>query len=179
MPHKLSQLGPGVAWYDLDGDGRDELMIGSGQGGRLSTWRHDPDAGFVEARQPALRFVADRDQTTVLGWQRAPGRRGLLIGVSNYEDAPGPAVRLTDPVANSLSDVLGAQASSTGPMALGDWDGDGDQDLFVGGRVVPGRFPEPASSVPVGERGRRFSRRLEPGVGKVRHGERRDMVGPG
>ena len=33
LPFKLSQLGPAVAWFDLDGDGHDDLVIGSGRGG--------------------------------------------------------------------------------------------------------------------------------------------------
>src|SRR5947208_1526087 len=34
LPRKLSQLGPGLAWFDLDGDGREDLVIGSGKGGK-------------------------------------------------------------------------------------------------------------------------------------------------
>jgi hypothetical protein len=39
-----------------------------------------------------------------------------------------------------------AGLSSTGPLAMADLDGNGDIVLFVGGRVIPGRFPTPASS---------------------------------
>ena len=36
LPRKLSQLGPGVAWYDVNGDRHDDLIIGGGKGGRLA-----------------------------------------------------------------------------------------------------------------------------------------------
>jgi len=38
LPRKLSQLGPGVTWADVDGDGRDDLVIPSGRAGSLAVF---------------------------------------------------------------------------------------------------------------------------------------------
>jgi len=46
LPRKLSQLGPGAAWADLNGDGWDDLVVGSGRGGQLALFRNDGRGGF-------------------------------------------------------------------------------------------------------------------------------------
>ena len=41
LPNRLSRLGPGVSWFDLDGDGLDDLIIGASRGGTVGisrTW---------------------------------------------------------------------------------------------------------------------------------------------
>jgi hypothetical protein len=149
LPRKLSQLGPGVAWFDLDGDGWDDLIIGSGRGGHLGVFLNDQHGGFKPLTNAPFNAPITRDQTTVLGLREPERPATLLIGSSNYEDGlgAGASVRQFTTGRPQVDDSIPGQLSSTGPLALGDLKGDGQMELFIGGRCVPGRFPEPASSL--------------------------------
>lgn len=158
LPKKFSQLGPGVAWFDLTGDGWDDLIIGSGRGGQLSVFANNQHGGFQLQAGAPLNVPVTRDQTAVLGFTLESGQKLVLAGSSNYEDglAAGAAVRQYDLAQRRIDDSMPGQPASTGPLALGDLDGDGDLDLFIGGRCLPGRYPEPASSIILRQNAGRF-----------------------
>ena len=149
LSRRLSQLGPGVSWFDVDGDGWEELLIGSGRGGQLAVFRNDGHGGFVRLSEPPFDQPVTRDQTAIIGWRRPDGQTVLLAGSASYEDGltNGSIVRQYLFQGKSVEDSLPGSGSSSGPLVLADVDGDGDLDLFVGGRVRAGRYPEAASSL--------------------------------
>ena len=67
LPWKLSQLGPGIAWFDFDKDGWEDLIIPSGRGGHLALLHNDGKGGFHPSSEPAFAITAARDQTTAVG----------------------------------------------------------------------------------------------------------------
>ena len=148
LPNKLSQLGPGVAWFDVNGDGREDLIIGDGGGGQVGVYINNGSQGFKRWEEPAFTQLLTRDETGIIGWHPATNQAVVLAGCANYEDGQteGPGVRQYLMAQPSVNDSLTTLDSSTGPLALADLTGKGVLYLFVGGRVIPGRWPEAASS---------------------------------
>jgi hypothetical protein len=147
LPRKLSQLGPGLAWSDVNGDGREDLLLANGRGGELELFLNQGGGKFQHLHLGAVLGRATDDETTVLGWTEG-GSRGFVVGQANYESGGTNGVKRYEFWAGGIRarEVLGTGPSSVGPMAFGDLAGDGNLALFVGGRVNPGRWPEAASS---------------------------------
>ncbi len=151
LPHRLSQLGPGLAAGDVDGDGRDEIFLAGakGMGCRMvaandanefvmhelfPVWDDDMDCESQGAVFIDVDADADLDLYVVSGGVECEPGSELLRDRLYVNDGEGHFER-------GREDQLPDLRDSGGIVAAADYDRDGDLDLFIGGRCVPGQYP--------------------------------------
>ncbi|MEZ5302191.1 MAG: VCBS repeat-containing protein [Verrucomicrobiales bacterium] len=155
LPWSHSRLGPGIAFADVNADGLDDFFIG----------RAANNAGYIYLNKGGGKFVVETDKPFNLDKDcedmaplfldaDADGDLDLFIASGSSECEPGAAMLRDRLYLNDGKGEFTAAPTRALPQArefsaaaaAADFDRDGDLDLFVGGRMVPGRWPETPSS---------------------------------
>lgn len=153
LPYKNSQMGPGLAVGDINGDGLEDFFIGNGKDFKGAMYLQTSKGTFKEIPGPWISDSLYEDTGALLFDADNDGRLDLYVvsgGNNNKEKGDYYQDRLylnTEKGFVKCKNCLPADLNKSGKcVKAADYDKDGHLDLFVGGRIVPGKYPFPANS---------------------------------
>jgi len=149
LPWMYSYQGPCMAKGDINGDGIEDFYLGGGKGSSGQLMKGLPNGTYQKTNEAVLKqwelctdtdarfFDADND-----------GDQDLYVVGGGYEYLPNDLLLqnrlyLNDGKGNftKTDSAFPPDLFSDACIEVLDFDNDGDQDVFVGGFVVPGNYP--------------------------------------
>ena len=149
LPWKLSTQGPHMASADVNGDGQDDLFVGGAKGKPGSLFIQKKEGSFEARKLSCFEADTGSEDLGVLFLDVDGDKDQDLYVVSGGNEFSQNSDELQDRlylndgrgVFSKSENRLPLMLTSTSCVKAADMDSDGDQDLFIGGRLIPGAYP--------------------------------------